>query len=705
MNSPPIANPILLELANECRIAESPQRVAGDGISALDAWINANSRSLVAEAYKRVCRNALRMYRALPNGLAFHRSNAPQRVLTGSNQAGKAQPIDEPVLTPTGWRPIGSLVAGDLILGGDGKTCMVMGVFPQGKKKVYRVTFDDGATTRCCGEHLWKVKKGTQRFGRHRHADNWEVLSLNEIMAFGGMEPAAPYRVVVPTAICDLPRHSKLPIDPYLLGVLIGDGGLTHGITVSSADQEIVDYVRATVPTGLAVAHKAGTHDYAIAAVTRNRLGHYSNPLLAQLRSLGLMGKHAHVKHVPPQYLLADTSVRLAVLRGLMDTDGTISTKAAHHTGGHTEFCTTSPQLAKDVEFLVRSLGGKCKTKWRTTSYTHKGKKLSGRPSARVVIRMPRFNPFRLTRKAERYRRPISTSDHRVLYEIEEAGEAECVCIAVSSPDSTYITNDFIVTHNTLGAVSEIARIVLGKHPHFPRSGTILCVGLDDNHLAQNMWRELTKEGSFDCIIDRDTKMPRAVRVDPADGTRIDPDDAQRESEWFESPPFLPPEEWDYADGIAYRDRQIGSPALTRIKSSGWTMLWHPSGGNPRRGIKVRAAWFDEEVTKEWFFETIPRLMRYSGRFIWSATPQTGNEELMHLINAADQGSDIIEVFRLLIADNPYIPEESKRVAFQTYQRMSQEDLEVRWYGRSAMLGRKIYPEYDPRFLWVDGYE
>lgn len=257
----------------------------------------------------------------------------------------------------------------------------------------------------------------------------------------------------------------------------------------------------------------------------------------------------------------------------------------------------------------------------------------------------------------------------------------------------------------TSAGVSEVTRIILGQHPLFPPNGGIaLCVGLDDNHLAQNMWKELSSEGAFDCIVDPGTKLPRAVRIDPNNRDQIDPYDIEHKDEWFPSPPFLPSHEWDHPDGIAWRDRQIGSPAVVRIKSTGWTMLWHPSGGNPRRGIKIDLAWFDEETSKEWFFETIPRLMRRNGRFIWTATPQTGNEELMQLMTAAQEGSEFVHCTTLLIEDNPYIPEAQKRIAYETYKRMSDEDLEVRWYGRSAMLGRKVYPQYNPRELWVQGY-
>lgn len=121
--------------------------------------------------------------------------------------------------------------------------------------------------------------------------------------------------------------------------------------------------------------------------------------------------------------------------------------------------------------------------------------------------------------------------------------------------------------------------------------------------------------------------------------------------------------------------------------------------------VSHNCAWFDEETSKEWFFETVPRLMRRNGRFIWTATPQTGNEELMQLMQAADEGSEFVGCWTLLIENNPYIPEVQKRIAYETYQRMSDEDLEVRWFGRSAMLGRKVYPQYDPRKMWVGGFE
>lgn len=84
-------------------------------------------------------------------------------VVSGGTGTGKAQPIDEPVLTPSGWQAIGALKAGDLVLGPDGRTTRVRGVYPQGTKPVVRVTFRDGRRTRCCHDHLWQVwaKRGT----------------------------------------------------------------------------------------------------------------------------------------------------------------------------------------------------------------------------------------------------------------------------------------------------------------------------------------------------------------------------------------------------------------------------------------------------------------------------------------------------------------------------------------------------------------
>lgn len=258
----------------------------------------------------------------------------------------------------------------------------------------------------------------------------------------------------------------------------------------------------------------------------------------------------------------------------------------------------------------------------------------------------------------------------------------------------------------TGAALTEVGRISLGKHPDFPkRDGIMLCVGLDGDHIGQNMWHKLTTPTLFQTVPDEITGAPRAVRPDPNDPRHLDPIDLARQDQWEWAPPILPPEEWDFKGGVVWEDKGRNIPRLVNIRSSGWTQLWHPSGGKERRGIEIDFAWFDEEIErKNWYYETVPRLLRRNGRFLWSATPQTEEYLLLNLHQRVEGGDRDIAEFQLQLDDNPYISDDAKRKMHSKFSAMSADDLAVRYYGEFAALKKKIYSEFDMNSLGVEGF-
>lgn len=356
-----------------------------------------------------------------------------------ANQIGKASHVDEPVLTPSGWRSIGSLRMGDEVFAGDGSVTVVTGVFPQGTKPIFRLTFDDGAWTRTCDEHLWKVREPEARFRKisPRYGE-WTVRTLAELRKAYGDHPKPPRRWSIPAPGPVLFPYRPVPIDPYVLGLLIGDGSFVTGICYATADAELLDAVRRACPDPITIKPRV-KFDYTVTVPTGQK-----NPWMDALRSLGLWGKHSESKFVPDIYKFNSPEVRLAILQGLMDTDGSITVR------GGADFNSVSRRLAEDVVELVRSLGGKASISPRQTYYTHKGERRAGQPSYRVLIRCGDIPLFRLERKRERMI-PRTRCAERVIHRIERVEDAEAVCIQVAHPDQTYITRDHIVTHNTLG--------------------------------------------------------------------------------------------------------------------------------------------------------------------------------------------------------------------------------------------------------------
>ena len=362
---------------------------------------------------------------------------------------GRAQPLDRKVLTPDGFRPISELEVGDLVIGSDGLPTPVLGVFPQGRKEIFRLVAQDGAATLCCGEHLWAVSTPADK----RRGRGPRVLETREM--FGRLRAAHTHRFELPLITQPaefLPR--EVPLDAYALGLLLGDGCVTTSTTPSftTADTELALALEMALP-GIHLVQK-GRYDFVLRHGGRGGVI-VANPVTAALRDLGLAGAVSSTKFVPGIYRHNSPAVRLAVLQGLLDTDGGPVTQPGRTC--RIQYSTTSPQLRDDVVFLVRSLGGVAYVRTREAAGRRPGRALGRgvhfRNDAFVLdIRLPEdVTPFRLTRKAATYRafggggRPMRFVDR-----IEPAGEADTICIQVGSQDSLYITDDFLVTHNTL---------------------------------------------------------------------------------------------------------------------------------------------------------------------------------------------------------------------------------------------------------------
>jgi phosphate starvation-inducible PhoH-like protein len=342
---------------------------------------------------------------------------------------GRAQPVATPVLTPDGFRPIGDLTVGDLVIGSNGEPTPVIGVYPQGEKDIYRVTTQDGASTLASGDHLWAVATRDDR----RRGKPARVLTTREMT---GNLRANHY---------ELPRHSapvrfpyrEIPVDPYALGLLLGDGCLTGTTTPAfvTGDPELARELQLRLP-GVEVRPRGGP-DYQLSQVTSpGDVVTLANPVTTVARRLGLIGARSATKFVPDLYLYNSHRVRLAVLQGLLDTDGGPVTQKDRTC--RIQYATASPRLRDDVIFLVRSLGGIAHTSTRDDAYI-------------IDIRLPAgIEPFRLTRKRDAYDAAGGGRPTRFIESIEPAGTAEAVCISVAAADSLYTTEDFLLTHNTL---------------------------------------------------------------------------------------------------------------------------------------------------------------------------------------------------------------------------------------------------------------
>jgi hypothetical protein len=369
--------------------------------------------------------------------------NSDERVVSiiGAKGSGKAQPLSESVLTPNGFVPMGSLKVGDKVIGSDGKPCNVTGVFPQGKQAVYRVEMSDGTYTRATFDHLWAVQTGSQKSRTGKFVVKTTQELIDDLKTKQGYN-----KWYLPLVKPIQYKAKKLPIPPYSLGVILGDGSITKPeVIISTKDTDILK--RVSEECNIGYKYRSG-YDYNLTNMERDKRGYSTNHLVTALRKMELIGKKSHEKHIPYQYLRGSAEQRLELVRGLMDTDGYCDKNGVGH------FTTTSEVMALQFVYLCRSLG-------LTTSAMPK-KNERYLTSYNVRVNAP-FNPFWIKRKADLFNINATQGRTKSIQDIYQKGQEECQCISVDSPDSLYVTNDFILTHNTWSGARYVCREVAAQ--------------------------------------------------------------------------------------------------------------------------------------------------------------------------------------------------------------------------------------------------
>ena len=344
-----------------------------------------------------------------------------------------------PIPTPHGWSTMGELRVGDEVLDEAGRPTRITYVSPivEGRP-CSRVTFSDGSSLVADDGHLWStlsLKRRQIAGARHRNdprykrhyegvADWREHWDLSEVVETRGLGD----RAAIPTTLpLDLP-DAALPIDPYVLGAWLGDGHSLHGV-ITTMDPEVVER--------FALAGHPLTRERRTSQASTYGVAH----LRTRLREGNLLGD----KHIPRIYLRASAEQRLELLRGLMDTDGTVMA------GARVSFTSTRRVLAEGVAELVRSFGWKVQVR-RTQP------KLNGVPK-RPAYRL-RWSadicPFHLPRKARKWGgrgAQASAATIRTVASVEHVASVSTRCIAVDSPRHLYLAGEhFIPTHNTIPA-------------------------------------------------------------------------------------------------------------------------------------------------------------------------------------------------------------------------------------------------------------
>jgi predicted phage terminase large subunit-like protein len=396
----------------------------------------------------------------------FLRTYSLEGLFGGAAGGGKLIYTSNVLPTPNGFVKMGDIKPGDFIFGRDGEPHLVLAESDVEIVDGYKLTFDDGSTVDAHDEHLWltydarelaALTKRTDEYRAKRRAKRpsratnsqgeYKSLAVAERNAINKPEtldaPAGTVRTtaeIVATLLTPRGRRNhaipvaetinlppkNLLIDPYVLGVWLGDGSSAAGV-VTSMDDSIIEGVE-----------QYGYKIKSISTKENNKASMFLFDGLRQdLKQLGLLKN----KHVPHDYLWASEEQRVALLQGLMDTDGTVAKNS-----GAAEFCNTNKAIVDGLAFLVRSLGMKATIREGRAKLN--GKDCGPKWTIKFVANRP---VFRLHRKLALQKiASRRTTQFRYIVSAERTGLLPMKCIRVSSPDSLYlVSEDFIPTHNS----------------------------------------------------------------------------------------------------------------------------------------------------------------------------------------------------------------------------------------------------------------
>lgn len=363
---------------------------------------------------------------------------------------GKAQPLDAKIKTVDGWKRMGDIQVGDSLASVDGKPSRVVGVFPQGVKDIYRIELSDGRYTECCGDHLWDVTNS-------RWTEKNKTVDTNFLLK--AMKASRNRkRIELPVVDGNFGKDHGLCVDPWFLGFYLGDGFMKGSVPMfSNNDKENIDRVKKLFSAG----HRIVQHNKYDYSIVKKQKGGRSD-LSLSLELLGLKGTNSFTKFIPENYKESSRKTRVQLLSGMISTDGDVGKN------GTISYTSVSETLIDDLVYVARSLGCICEKKSRVTKYTSHGERIDGAVSYRIHILMSnelKKEVLFLKRHRERINERRTRKNLLTIKSIKYVGAKEAQCIMVSHKRHLYITDDFIVTHNTALAGTLMSNIATPNIP------------------------------------------------------------------------------------------------------------------------------------------------------------------------------------------------------------------------------------------------
>ena len=362
---------------------------------------------------------------------------------------GKAQPDDTIIPTPSGNKLLKDLKVGDYVFNRFGKPVKILGVYEQGMLEAYMVTFSDGRSTICNDEHLWSVytSKGNLKTVTTRYMMEKGLVNLGP--------NKRGHKFAVPQSKAVEYPEKDLKVDPYVMGAFLGNGCLKEKqLTFSSNDEETVEEIRKIIGSEKYKKNSEKNYSwvyrlpvtYSKEKIKRCQKNFHTSDLFKDYPEL--IGADSHNKRIPKDYFNSSIDQRWSLIQGLFDTDGSIRNQSR----ASISYSTVSLGLAKDIKEILASLG--------FSSRIHERKRNRRWGNVEYVLYVLADNNikhkfFRLSRKKDiaiKYStiKKNRNYEYNYIYSIDDLGyKTPMRCIYVDDPEHLYLTNDYIVTHNT----------------------------------------------------------------------------------------------------------------------------------------------------------------------------------------------------------------------------------------------------------------
>lgn len=399
------------------------------------------------------------------------KGGAKSLIVCGQGGVGKCLTNDTRVKTPNGEILMGEIKVGDEVITPKNTIAKVLEVYPQPEQNdCYRVHLSDGRYVDCDDEQIFKVAFGKRSTGIGEYK-NLTLLQIKETLEKNKYLKQKKYAAIPYSEAISADNAAELPLDPYVLGLLIGDGTITSGVGFTNTSIPTIEYLREYVESNFenhTLKFRENCEngcDYSIVRTDQYKKGmdakleENQNQFKLILKNLGLAGKNSHTKFIPESYKQTTIQNKLELIKGLVDTDGYIQED------GGTSYSTVSEQLAKDFAEIVWSLGGNAKIKKGKVKY-----KDSYNTSYSVRFTLP-FKLGQVSKtnlmKLERYQGRLDGQEfrqHLKIKDIEYIGKKDTTCILIDDPDHLYLVNDYVVVHNTFHITSKLKEI-LGSQP------------------------------------------------------------------------------------------------------------------------------------------------------------------------------------------------------------------------------------------------